>query len=122
LVELTGFTKISALGVEETRVNVIADFVDSSDGLADGYRVETRIVTWGSADVLKIPGSATFRGKDGWSVFVIEKARARKRSVQVGHRNQTEAEILNGIRDGEEVILYPSNQLREDVRVRSQKP
>lgn len=120
LVEPAGFTKISALGVEEKRVNVIADFVDPPDGLADGYRVETRIVTWESPDVLKIPGSATFRDKDGWSVFVIEKARARKRSVQVGHRNQTEVEILIGIRDGEEVILHPSNQLREDVRVRSQ--
>ena len=120
LVEPAGFTKISALGVEEKRVNVIADFVDPPDGLADGYRVETRIVTWESPDVLKIPGSATFRDKDGWSVFVIEKAKARKRSVQVGHRNQTEAEILNGIRVGDAVILHPSNRLREDVHVRSQ--
>lgn len=120
LVEPAGFTKISALGVEEKRVNVIADFVDQPDGLADGFRVETRIVTWESPDVLKIPSSAAFRDKDGWSVFVIEKATAQKRSVQVGHRNQTEAEILNGLHAGEQVILHPSNQLREDVRVRSQ--
>ncbi|MGB9464290.1 MAG: efflux RND transporter periplasmic adaptor subunit [Candidatus Acidiferrum sp.] len=120
LVEPAGFTKISALGVEEKRVNVIADFIDPPEGLGDGYRVETRIVTWESPDVLKIPGSATFREHNGWSVFVVDKSRARRRSVQIGHRNQTEAEILNGISDGEAVILHPSNQLREGVRVRAQ--
>jgi HlyD family secretion protein len=120
LVEPAGFTKISALGVEEKRVNVIADFIDPPDQLGDGYRVETRIVTWESPDVLKIPGSAAFREHDGWSVFVVDKSRARRRSVQIGHRNQTEAEILNGIGAGEDVILHPSNQLREGVRVRAQ--
>lgn len=120
LVEPAGFTKISALGVEEKRVNVIADFVDPPDGLGDGYRVETRIVTWNSDDVLKIPGSATFRDRDGWSVFVVENGRARRRTVQVGHRNQLEAEILGGISESEEVVLHPSNQLGEGVRVRAQ--
>ncbi|HEV2296925.1 MAG TPA: efflux RND transporter periplasmic adaptor subunit [Candidatus Acidoferrales bacterium] len=120
LVEPAGFAKVSALGVEEKRVNVIADFVDPPDGLGDGYRVETRIVTWSADDVLKIPGSATFRDRDGWSVFVVENGRARRRAVQVGHRNQLEAEILGGINDGEEVVLRPSNQLGEGVRVRTQ--
>lgn len=120
LVEPAGFTKISALGVEEKRVNVIADFVDPPDGLGDGYRVETRIVTWSADDVLKIPGSATFRNRDGWSVFVVENGRARQRAVQIGHRNQMEAEVLSGINDGEEVVLRPSNQLGEGVRVRTQ--
>lgn len=120
LVEPAGFTKISALGVEEKRVNVIADFVDPPGGLGDGYRVETRIVTWSAEDVLKIPGSATFRDSGGWSVFVAENGRARRRSVQIGHRNQTEAEILSGISPGEEVILHPSNELREGDRVRAQ--
>ncbi len=120
LVEPAGFTKISALGVEEKRVNVIADFIDPPDGLGDGYRVETRIVTWESPDVLKIPGSATFREQDGWSVFVVDRERARRRTIQIGHRNQTEAEILSGINVGEDVILHPSNQLREGVRIRAQ--
>ena len=119
LVEPAGFTKISALGVEEKRANVIADFVDPPEGLGDGYRVETRIVIWEAADVLKIPGSATFRGRDGWSVFVIDNGRARRRVVQIGHRNQTEAEVLDGIAVGERVILHPSNQLREGARVRT---
>ncbi len=120
LVEPGGFTKISALGVEEKRVNVIADFVDSPDGLGDGYRVEARIVTWESAGVLKIPGSATFRERDSWSAFVVENGRARRQAVQIGHRNQNETEVLGGILAGEQVILHPSNQLREGVRVRTQ--
>jgi HlyD family secretion protein len=120
LVEPGGFTKISALGVEEKRVNVIANFIDPPDGLGDGFRVETRIVTWESPDVLKIPGSATSHDRDGWSVFIVDKGRAHRRAIQIGHRNQTEAEILSGISFGEEVILHPSNQLREGVRVRAQ--
>ena len=120
LVEPAGFTKISALGVEEKRVNVIADFIDSPEGLGDGFRVEARIVTWESPDVLKIPGNATFREQDGWSVFVVDKNKVYKRAVQIGHRNQTEAEILDGIVAGEYVILHPSNQVRDAVRVRAQ--
>jgi HlyD family secretion protein len=120
LVEPSGFTKISALGVEEKRVNVIADFVDPPDGLGDGYRVEARIVTWEASDVLKIPGSATFRERNGWSVFVMDRGRARRRAVQIGHRNQAEAEIMGGIAAGEQVILYPSNQLHDGDRVRTQ--
>lgn len=120
LVEPAGFTKISALGVEEKRVNVIADFIDPADGLGDGFRVETRIVTWESPDILKIPASAAFRERDGWSVFVLDNGRARRHAIEIGHRNQTEAEVLSGITVGEDVILHPSNQLREGVRVRRQ--
>ena len=120
LIEPAGFTKISALGVEEKRVNVIADFVDPPDGLADGYRVETRIVTWESHNVLSIPGSATFREGEPWRVFAIEGGRTRKKTVEIGHRNQTEVEVLQGLNEGEEVILHPSNQLKEGIRVRKQ--
>lgn len=120
LVEPAGFTKISALGVEEKRVNVIADFVDSPDGLGDGYRIEARITTWESTDVLKIATSATFRESQGWSVYVIENGRARRRNAKIGHRNQTEAEVVDGIAAGEQVILHPSNQLRDGVRIRTQ--
>lgn len=120
LVEPAGFTKISALGVEEKRVNVIADFIDPADGLGDGFRVETRIVTWESPDILKVPGSAAFRERDRWSVFVLDNGRARRHGIEIGHRNQTEAEVLSGITVGEDVILHPSNQLREGVRVRRQ--
>ena len=120
LVEPAGFTKVSALGVEEKRVNVIADFVDSPEKLGDGYRVEASIVTWEGSDVLKVPGSAVFREPAGWSVFVIEGGRAHQRAVKIGHRNQAETEILDGLTVGEEVILHPSNQLHDGIRVQAE--
>jgi HlyD family secretion protein len=118
MVEPSGFTKVSALGVEEKRVNVIADLVDSPEKLGDGYRVEASVVTWEGSDVLKIPVSAAFREPAGWSVFVMEGGKARHRAVKIGHRNQAEAEVLDGLTAGEEVILHPSNPLREGVRVK----
>jgi HlyD family secretion protein len=121
LVEPAGFTKISALGVEEKRVNVIADFVDPPDGLGDGFRVDARIVTWEGEGVLKIPVSAAFRTGDGWGVFVTQGGRAHQRAIEIGHRNQIEAEVARGIAEGEEVILHPSNQIRNGVRVRPVK-
>jgi HlyD family secretion protein len=120
LIEPAGFTKISGLGVEEKRVNVISDFVDPPDGLSDGYRVEARIVTWEGQNVLKIPGSAAFREGETWSVFAIEGGRARRKTVEIGHRSQTEVEILQGLTAGQEVILHPSNQLKDGIRVRTQ--
>jgi len=119
LVEPAGFTKISALGVEEKRVNVIADFVDPPNGLGDGFRVETRIVTWEGSEVLKIPGSAAFREPNGWAVFVVDGGLARRRSIQVGHRNQLEIEVLGGLDAGQDVILHPQNQLRDGTRIRT---
>ena len=118
LVEPAGFTKISALGVEEKRVNVIADFVDSAEGLGDGFRVEASVVTWEAEQVLKVPSSAAFRDRDSWSVFVAAAGQARRRAVQIGHRNQSEVEILGGLSEGEQVVLHPSNQLSDGVRVR----
>jgi len=120
LVEPAGFTKISALGVEEKRVNVISDFVDPPDGLGDGFRVEASIVTWEGDQVLKVPGSAAFRDRDAWSVYAVENRQAHRRPVQIGHRNQTEVEILAGLSVGEQVVLHPSNQLSEGVRVRAE--
>jgi HlyD family secretion protein len=120
LVEPGGFTKVSALGIEEKRVNVISDFVDAPGPLGDGYRVETRTVVWSDEKILKIPQSALFRQGPGWSVFAIEGGRAKKRDVEIGHRNQAEAEILNGISANQEVVLHPGNQLRDGVRVGKQ--
>jgi HlyD family secretion protein len=117
MVEPYGFTKISALGIEEQRVNVIADFLDPPAGLGDGYRVDARIVIWENPDVLIAPGSALFRDGDRWSVFVVEAGRAHRRSVEVGHRNALETEIIRGLNPGEEVILHPANDLKEGVAV-----
>jgi HlyD family secretion protein len=117
LVEPYGFTKVSALGVEEQRVNVIADFVDPPNGLGDGYRVDARIVIWESPSVLKVPASALFRARSSWSTFVLENGRARLRRVDVGQRNALEAEITKGLEEGTEVILHPSNDLKDSARV-----
>jgi len=116
-VEPYGFTKVSALGIEEQRANVIADFVDSPDGLGDGYRVEARIVIWENPDVLKVPASALFRIGQQWSVFAIEGGRARLVAVEAGHRNTSEAEITKGIDNGAQVIVHPANELKNDSRV-----
>jgi HlyD family secretion protein len=117
IVEPYGFTKVSALGIEEQRVNVIVDFVDSPASLGDGYRVEARIVAWESADVLKIPTSALFRTGQEWSVFITENGIAKLQIVELNHRNATEAEITRGLAPGQEVILHPSTELKEGVRV-----
>ncbi|HSF24651.1 MAG TPA: HlyD family efflux transporter periplasmic adaptor subunit, partial [Blastocatellia bacterium] len=85
-VEPSAFTKVSALGIEEQRTNIVADFVDSPGPLGDGYRVEAKIVIWESESVLKVPSSALFRHGDGWSVFVVEGGRATTRVVEIGHR------------------------------------
>jgi len=119
LVEPWGFTKISALGIEEKRVNVISDFVDSPGPLGDGYRVETRIVVWEAAGVVKVPASAAFRDRGEWAVYVVEAGRARLRRIETGHRNQDEAEVLGGLAEGQEVILHPPNNLRDGMRVRN---
>jgi HlyD family secretion protein len=122
VIEPSGFTKVSPLGVEEQRVNVVADLVSPPGRLGDRYRVEARIVLWEEEDILKIPAGALFRGPDGWAVFTVEDGRARRRAVEVGHRNSDEAEILKGIAEGEVVILYPSDAIRHGVRVSPVEP
>jgi HlyD family secretion protein len=117
-VEPFGFTKVSALGIEEQRVNVIADFIDVPPALGDGYRVDVRIVIWESEDVLKVPSSALFRVGDAWNVFTVGDNVARSRRVDVGHRNAFEAEIRNGLDVGQKVIPHPSNDIKEGVAVK----
>jgi HlyD family secretion protein len=116
-VEPSGFTKLSALGVEEQRVNVIADFDDPPGPLGDGYRIEVRIVVWEGEDVLRVPASALFRHADAWHVFVVERGRARRRAVNVGARGTLDAEVLGGLASGEIVILHPSDRIDDGVRV-----
>jgi HlyD family secretion protein len=118
VVEPFAFTKVSALGVEEQRVNVVADFVDPPGRLADAYRIDARIVVWRSDDVLTMPTSAVFRRGEGMSVFVVEGGHAIRRAVTIGHRSPSAVEILDGARAGETVILHPSNDVDDGVRVR----
>ena len=116
-VEPSAFTKVSALGIEEQRTNVVADFVDPPGFLGDGYRVEARIIIWESDGILKIPSSALFRHGDGWSVFIIENAKAIRYEVGIGHRSQFEAEVLGGIEEGARVVVHPTNQISDGSRV-----
>lgn len=117
VVEPSAFTKVSALGVEEQRVNVVGDFVDPPGALGDRYRVEIRIVVWQGDSVLTVPSSALFRRGDGWGVFLVEAGRARERRVVVGHRTPFDAEIVDGAREGDVVIRHPSDRVAEGVRV-----
>jgi HlyD family secretion protein len=120
LIEPSGFTKVSALGVEEQRVNVVVDFVDApvaGNGLGDGYRVEVRIVVWAKENVLKGPISGLFRVGEEWAVYTFEDGRARQRMITIGQRNNLEAEVLSGLREGERIIVHPSDAVAEGVRI-----
>jgi HlyD family secretion protein len=117
LVEPSGFTKVSALGVEEQRVNVVGDFVEPVVPLADGYRVEARIVMWEADNVFRVPASALFRRGGAWHVFTVEGGRARRRKVDIGQRSALEGQVLGGLNAGDVVIVHPSDQVDEGVRV-----
>ncbi len=117
LVEPVAFTKISALGIEEQRVNVIADPVGSRWPLGDGYRIQARILLWQQDAVLKLPGSSVFRVGNEWRVFVAENKRAKERTVTSGQRNRDDVQIINGLREGEQVIRFPSRQVSEGARI-----
>jgi len=120
LVEPAAFTKVSALGVEEQRVNVILDFAGPLDQiwtLGDAFRVEAHIVTYRAQDAIKVPVGALFREGEGWAVFVAEGDRASKRAVKVPRRNGAEAMVEEGLKPGERVIVYPSDALRDGARI-----
>jgi HlyD family secretion protein len=117
-VESYAFTKVSALGIEEKRVNVIADFDEPPPALGDGFRLTARIVVWQAEQVLKVPASALYRCGQAWCVFVVEGGRARQRTLALGHRNLQEAQVADGLRAGEHVVRYPGNALQDGARVR----
>ena len=120
-VEPVGFTKISALGVEEQRVLVISDFTSPSEQwqrLGDGYRVEAQFILWQEDDVLQVPASSLFRYKQGWAVFVISGNRASRREIKVGQRNGLNAQILAGVATGEMVINHPSDAVEDGRSVK----
>jgi len=120
IVEPAGFTKVSALGVEEQRVWVIVAFTSPASQwqrLGDGYRVEASFILWEGKDILQIPASAVFRDGEGWAVFAVEQGKAVKRSVQVGQRTGLHAQITSGLQAGDSVISHPDDRVRDGVRV-----
>jgi HlyD family secretion protein len=119
-IEPAAFTKVSALGVEEQRVNVVLDFVDSLERvttIGDGFRVEAHIVTRRLEDALKVPVGALVRDGQGWAVFVADGPRAVRRGVKAALRNGVEAVIDEGLGPGERVIVYPPDSLRDGSRI-----
>jgi HlyD family secretion protein len=138
LVEPSAFTRISALGVEEQRVNIVLDLVARPPELGEGYRIEASILVWAGDDVLSVPSAALFRAPGsvgvaatetplpgalhegvGWQLFAVVNGRARLRDVIVGERDATRTQILEGVGAGERVVLFPSDRLTDGARVRS---
>ena len=120
LVEPAAFTKISALGVEEQRVYVIADLEappEKRPTLGDSYRVEARIVVWESPSALRVPSGALFRRGGVWHTFVIVDGCAQLRRLEVGRNNGMQAEVITGLSEGERVVMYPGDKVVEGVRV-----
>jgi HlyD family secretion protein len=118
-VEPSGFMKVSALGVEEQRVNVVVDFTDPSEAarLGDGYRVEVRVVLWQEKDVVKVPVGSLFRQGEDWAVFVVDAGRVRRQIVQLGQRNDNEGQITGGLEAGAVVVLHPPDTLTDGMAV-----
>ncbi len=120
LVEPFGETKVSALGVEEQRVTVVVDLTtppDDREGLGHGFAVEARIVVWSAEDALIVPSSALFRNGPGWAVFVLTDGTASLRPVTIGRDNGSEAEVLDGLSEGEQVVLYPPSDLADGTAI-----
>jgi HlyD family secretion protein len=119
-IEPTGFTKVSALGIEEQRVKVILDFTGPESEwrkLGHGYRVIAHVVVWHHNDALQVPLGALFREGENWAVFVVADGRAQRRLVKIGQRNLYAARVLGGLKLGEQVVLHPSDRVHDRVRV-----
>jgi HlyD family secretion protein len=116
-VEPSGFTKISALGVEEQRVNVLVDIDQRPKDLGDGFRVEIRIIVWSKDAVLKVPTSSLLRAGDEWTVYEVEQGVAFRRVVKIGERNGLEAEVLEGVSEGDRLVIYPSDAIQDGSKV-----
>ena len=124
LVEPAAFTKFSALGVEEQRVNVICDLVPPVRGappaLGDQFRVDVRVVLW-SRTAMKVPATALFTTADQWNAFVLRDGRARLQRVRTGQTSDTEVEITAGLRQNDTILVHPSDQIHDGVRVAARR-
>lgn len=124
LVEPAAFTKISALGVEEQRVLVVVDITSPREtwrSLGDNFRVEARVVTWEAPHVLKLPSSGVFRQGSQWAAYVVRDGRARLVPVEAGRTSGADIQITGGLKEGDEVILYPGDRIKDGQRVKPTK-
>ncbi|GAA5524494.1 macrolide export protein MacA [Microbulbifer aestuariivivens] len=124
LIEPFGFTKFSALGIEEQRVNVIVDFTEPRERwsrLGHGYRVDAAIRIWRGEDILQIPTGALFRHRGDWAVFRVNGERVERVLVKVGRNNGLQAEILDGLENGQVLVLHPSERISDGVKVQQRQ-
>jgi HlyD family secretion protein len=124
LVEPAAFTKVSALGVEEQRVNVVADLLtpfEQRQSIGDNFRVEAHIIVWEAPDVLKAPSGALFRSGNQWAAYVVRNGCARTQTVKTGRSSGAETQILEGITESDTLILYPGDRIHDGVRVKPLK-
>ena len=117
-VEPSAFTKISPLGVEEQRVNVIGTGLPETLGLGDHFEVDVSIVLWEADSVLKMPSTALIPVGSAWAVYVVDAGRARLRPVTVARRGAREVQIVSGLAAGDRVIVHPDERLKDGIRVR----
>jgi HlyD family secretion protein len=125
VIEPSAFTKISALGVEEQRVNVILDLTSPPEQwtrLGDAYRVDARFIVFRAAQGVQVPIGALFRSGDQWATFVANSDRAEKRVIKIGRRNSTMALLEDGLRAGERAVIYPSDALKNGMRIKLRTP
>jgi HlyD family secretion protein len=121
-VEPGGFTKVSALGVDEQRTNVVIDIIappDERPTLGDAFRVDAQVVVAALDNAIVIPAGALFRDRDGWATFVASDGVAHKRTVRLSHRSQSNAAVLDVVQPGEAVILFPTDAIANGVRVKT---
>lgn len=119
-VDPAGFTKVSALGIEEQRVNTVLDLTDPKDelpNLGHDFRVFVRITVWSSEDSVRVPLSALFRDGQEWAVFEVKDGTAQVKRIKIGHRNTQMAEVLEGLEPGARVILHPSDRVSDGASV-----
>jgi HlyD family secretion protein len=118
-IEPSAFTKVSALGVDEQRVNAVIDLDAPPPTLRDGFRVEAQIVVWQSPSVVIAPSSALFQHDSGWAVFLMNGNRAALRRVVIRHRTSKDVEVMEGLGPGDAVVVFPSDRVRQGVRIRA---
>lgn len=118
-VESSAFTKVSALGIEEQRVHVIVAIPEPPPALGDAYRVQGRMIVWSSQNAMQIPVGALTRFGDRWGAYVVDGGRSRKRTIEIGHRSDQTAEIVSGLREGDRVIIHPSDEIADGARVKA---
>ena len=119
-IEPTGFTKVSALGIEEQRVKTLLDLLSPNAeraALGHDFRVFVRILVWRSGEALRVPLGALFREGDRWAVFKVVAGRAKLQLIELGHRNTDHAEVLSGLAETDSVVLHPSDRVADGVRV-----